>query len=238
MTPTIGTFYEAFREMSRAVHAGTRVEEVLELAVWKITEILGAKGAILRLLNLDTLVVTQGNPAGDNEIFVFGVDEDGLPDAEPVFTPSAGIVPFGFIFDWRGHLLVSEAGAGAVSSYAQRRDKTLKVIRASVSNGNRATCWIAGTWHGTVFTSNTGSDNLSSYKVRAANGQLKLLQANAVPGNRPVDLATTADGRYLYVLNAADGSVGAFRILSNGNLLNLGTAAGLPLLFAQGIAVR
>jgi signal transduction histidine kinase len=54
MTPTIETFYEAFREMSRAVHAGTRVEEVLELAVWKITEILGAKGAIMRLLNLDT----------------------------------------------------------------------------------------------------------------------------------------------------------------------------------------
>jgi 6-phosphogluconolactonase (cycloisomerase 2 family) len=186
----------------------------------------------------DALVVTQGDPAGDNEILVFSVDEDGLPDAEPVITPSAGIVPFGFIFDWRGHLLVSEAGSGAVSSYALRRDKTLRVISASLSNGNSATCWIAGTWHGTVFTSNTGSDNISSYKVRATNGQLRLLEANAASGNKPIDMASAGDGRYLYVLNAGDGSVGGFRILSSGNLKDLGAVAGLPLLFAQGLAVR
>ena len=40
--------------MSKIVHASIKVEEVLELAVWKASEILGAKGALLRLLNLDT----------------------------------------------------------------------------------------------------------------------------------------------------------------------------------------
>jgi two-component system NtrC family sensor kinase len=50
----IETFYNAFREMTGLVHASTKVEEVLELAVWKATEVLGAKGAILRLLNLQT----------------------------------------------------------------------------------------------------------------------------------------------------------------------------------------
>ena len=50
----IEKFYEAFREMSEAVHSGTRVEEVMQLAVWKATEILGARSAILRLLNLET----------------------------------------------------------------------------------------------------------------------------------------------------------------------------------------
>ena len=50
----IETFYNAFREMTALVHASTKVEEVLELAVWKVTEILGAKGALLRLLNLET----------------------------------------------------------------------------------------------------------------------------------------------------------------------------------------
>jgi nitrogen-specific signal transduction histidine kinase len=50
----IETFYNAFREMSALVHSSTKVEKVLELAVWKATEILGAKGALLRLLNLDT----------------------------------------------------------------------------------------------------------------------------------------------------------------------------------------
>ena len=50
----IEAYYNAFREMSKIVHASIKVEEVLELAVWKASEILGAKGALLRLLNLET----------------------------------------------------------------------------------------------------------------------------------------------------------------------------------------
>jgi len=186
----------------------------------------------------DALVVTQGAPGGENAILVFGVDEDGIPDAAPTVTPSSGIVPFGFIFDWRGHLLVSEAGSGAVSSYEVQDDNSLDVIDASVPNGNSATCWIAGTWFGGVFTANTGSDNISSYRVNIGDGQLRLLDANAASGNKPIDLATTTSGRYLYVLNAGDGTVGAFRISPYGGLRDLGAVEGLPLLFAQGIVVR
>jgi two-component system, NtrC family, sensor kinase len=50
----IETFYNAFRDMSKIMHASTKVEEVLELAVWKASEILEAKGAVMRLLNLET----------------------------------------------------------------------------------------------------------------------------------------------------------------------------------------
>ena len=50
----IEAYCKAFREMSRILHASIKVEEVLELAVWKASEILDAKGALLRLLNLDT----------------------------------------------------------------------------------------------------------------------------------------------------------------------------------------
>jgi 6-phosphogluconolactonase len=186
----------------------------------------------------ETLVVTQGDPDGVNAILVFAVDEDGLTDAAPTVSPSEGMVPFGFIFDWRGHLIVSEAGSGAVSSYGIRTDNTLEVIAASVQNGNTATCWIAGTWFGSVFTANTGSDNISSYKVRAANGQVRLREEEAAAGGKPIDMATTASGLYLYVLNAADGTVGAFRVLPFGFLKDLGTVAGLPLEYAQGIAAR
>lgn len=70
MTPSVETFYEAFREMSRAVHAGTGVEEVLELAVWKITEILGAKGAIMRLLNLDSQELELSAAYGLSEAYL------------------------------------------------------------------------------------------------------------------------------------------------------------------------
>jgi 6-phosphogluconolactonase (cycloisomerase 2 family) len=107
-----------------------------------------------------------------------------------------------------------------------------------VPNGNNATCWIAGTWFGEVFTANTASDNISGYKVNFGSGQLRLKDADAASGNKPIDMAATADGRFLYTLNAADGTVGAFRISPYGFLRSLGTATGLPLLFAQGIAVR
>ena len=183
----------------------------------------------------DNLVVTQGDDSV-NEIHVFSVDEDGLPSAAPVTSPSKGIVPFGFIFDLRNHLLVSEAGSGAVSSYDIQPDSSLQVISPSVENGNNATCWIAGTWRGFVYTANTGSDNISFYTVKVGSGELVLRDAEAAGGAKPIDMATTRDGRFLYVLNAETGTVGMFRIRANGSLKAIGTIGGLPLLYAQGIA--
>lgn len=52
--PKISVFYNTFREISNLVHSSTNVEEVLELVVWKVTEALEAKGALLRILNLQT----------------------------------------------------------------------------------------------------------------------------------------------------------------------------------------
>lgn len=185
----------------------------------------------------DKLIVTKGGADAD-AIVVFAVDLEGQPGDLPTISPSNGLVPFGFIFDRRGHLLVSEAGSGAVTSYAIGDDNTLEVISASVANGNAATCWIAGSGAGAVFTANTGSDNLSSYSLKAANGSIALQNAVAATGNKPIDMAIPNNGRNLYVLNAAEGSVGAFRIFRNGKIVDLGAVPGLPLDFAQGIAAR
>jgi signal transduction histidine kinase len=56
MHPSINfkRFYDVFRSISTLVHAITSVDEVLELVVWKATEVLGAKGTVLRILNLET----------------------------------------------------------------------------------------------------------------------------------------------------------------------------------------
>jgi signal transduction histidine kinase len=50
----IETYYLAFREMSTLMHSSNKVEDLLELAVWKATTLLDARGSLLRLLNLDT----------------------------------------------------------------------------------------------------------------------------------------------------------------------------------------
>lgn len=47
-------FYHAFREISRLVHSSQTSQEVLERVVWKATELLDAKGALLRLHNPET----------------------------------------------------------------------------------------------------------------------------------------------------------------------------------------
>ena len=48
------TLYDIFRDISTVVHSSTSVDEVLELVVWKSTDVLGAKGAIIRIFNTET----------------------------------------------------------------------------------------------------------------------------------------------------------------------------------------
>jgi two-component system, NtrC family, sensor kinase len=50
----IEVFYNIFREVSKLVHSSSSMNEVMEVAVWKATEALQAKGALLRILNLDS----------------------------------------------------------------------------------------------------------------------------------------------------------------------------------------
>ena len=46
--------YKAFRDIISVVHSSIHLEDVMDLVAWKATEVLGAKGAILRLLNIET----------------------------------------------------------------------------------------------------------------------------------------------------------------------------------------
>ena len=50
----IEAFYRVFQDISTSVHSSTDVNEVLDLIVRATTEAIGAKGALLRILNLAT----------------------------------------------------------------------------------------------------------------------------------------------------------------------------------------
>lgn len=50
----VKAFYDIFREISTLVHSSTDAEEVAELVAWKVTEMLDAKGATIRVINLET----------------------------------------------------------------------------------------------------------------------------------------------------------------------------------------
>ena len=189
------------------------------------------------------LVVTE---KATNLILTYPVDDDGLL-GPPQLHPSAGMTPFGFAFGARRQLFVSEAFGGApdasaVSAYRLRRDGTLDVVSASVPTLQTAACWVVVTEDGRfAYTTNTGSGSISGYAIDS-DGALTLLNAdgrtaNTGAGSTPIDLALSENGRFLFVLNSGAQSIGAFRILSSGQLQPVGAVGGLPA-SANGLAAR
>jgi 6-phosphogluconolactonase (cycloisomerase 2 family) len=177
-----------------------------------------------------------------NVIDTYIVGRDGRATG-PRPNPSLGMTPFGFGFDRRGTLVVSEAFGGlpnqaAVSSYDLSRDGRTRVVSGSVRDLQTAACWIVITRNGKyVYTSNTGSSSVSSYRLDS-HGRLRLRESVAAstdPGSAPIDMALTH--RFLYVLNGVVGTVNGFRVESDGSLSPTTEAGGLPP-YAQGIAAR
>lgn len=187
------------------------------------------------------LVVTE---KAANLIDVYVVGSDGVAGA-PNPNPSNGLTPFGFAFDQRNHLIVSEAfggapNAAAVSSYTAALSGMLSVVSGSVPDFQTAACWIVITNSGRyVYTTNTGSGVVSSYTLDAS-AELTLLDsvaANLGAMSFPIDMALSNSSRYLYVHAAGLQTVNAFRVETDGSLTPIGSFGGLPF-GAQGIAAR
>ncbi len=62
--------YEVFCDLTTLVHSTTDVGEVLDLVAWKLTEILGAKGTIIRVLNLEKDQLELGAAYGLSEDYL------------------------------------------------------------------------------------------------------------------------------------------------------------------------
>jgi 6-phosphogluconolactonase len=152
---------------------------------------------------------------------------------EPVRHPSSGATPYGFDFTRNGTLVVTEAfggtvGAAATSSYAAG----LEPVSKSVANTRSEVCWAAVTKDGRyAFVTNFGDGSISSYAI-GADGSLELVDAVAgstVLGEKGVrDEALSADGRFLYTLDADARKVFAFAVRDDGRLDPVGDFDGLP----------
>jgi 6-phosphogluconolactonase len=176
-------------------------------------------------------------------ISVFEVDATGAPRGHTT-QASLGKTPFGFAFGGRDQLFVSEAaegmdGAGSVSSYLSGPAGALRPVSPTVAALGTATCWVLPSPDGRrIFATNTGSDTISTFTV-AFEGGLTLLDPQAAQtDDGPIDMALTAEGRFLYVLNGTAGSIGDYRVESGATLTSLpGSNGGLPM-FASGLAAR
>ena len=177
-----------------------------------------------------TLVVTE---RATQRIDLYAVGADGLATG-PTVVASAGATPFGFGFDNRGTLIVSEAFGGApdasaVSSYRPAAGG-LDTVSASVPTTETAACWIAVTANGRfAYAGNAGTNSVTGYRV-AQDGALEVLDADGRTGSSAggvTDLAVSRDSRHLYA-RLGNRTVDAWAIAADGSLSPLGAVPGLP----------
>lgn len=187
------------------------------------------------------LVVTE---RGTNSISVLPLDADGRAD-DPQSIPSSGPTPYGFALTSGGTLVVTEAfgaqkGAAAASSY--RVDGTaVTAVTRSAGNGRSEICWAVVTPDDQfAFTTNFADGAVSRYAI-GADGSLSLDDATAGltvdgrPGLR--DEGLTADGRYLYAIDADSGRLFGWAAGRDGSLTPISSWGGLPATVA-GLAAR
>ena len=175
-----------------------------------------------------TLVVTE---KATNRVVTYAVGADGLPSG-PTTHASSGATPFGFAFDKRGTLLVSEAFGGAASALSSYDVGGFSTISGSIATpGERAACWVVTTKNGRfAYTTNTGSGTVSAYGI-GQDGSLSLRAGVAgTTGGAPIDAALSGNSQFLYVLNASTHRIDAFGVNSDGSLTALPAAGvtGLP----------
>jgi len=158
---------------------------------------------------------------------------------------STGPTPYGFAVTGAGVLVVTEAfraqkGAAAASSYSVSGAE-ITPVTASAGNGRSEICWAVATADGRyAFTTNFADGAVSRYAI-AGDGNLTLEDSTAGvtedgrPGLR--DEGLSADGRFLYAIDADSGSIFGWRVGDDGDLSPVGDWGGLPVTVA-GLAAR
>jgi 6-phosphogluconolactonase (cycloisomerase 2 family) len=176
-----------------------------------------------------------------NAIAVATVDERGKITSAGRRASSGG-APFGFAVTSRDQLIVSEAGAGAVSSY-KLAGGALSLITGSLSTQQAAPCWLVlSNDERFAFVANAGSGSIGGFAV-SPDGVLTALSPDGRTGvtngsgATPLDIHVTRDGKFLYALQTGTGTVGAFAIGATGSLTTLPDTPGLAAVAGfQGLA--
>lgn len=182
----------------------------------------------------DVLVVTEKNT---NRITSYALAADGSA-GPPLATPSSGPTPFGFTFDRRNRLLVSEAFGGATDASAlstYRFDAAAPAVPVpvsrSVGTGQTAACWAVATPNGRyVYTANAGSGSVSLFALQRDGSAVLVAGAAGSTGanSGPVDMAIPGNGRTLHVLAGRAQGIFSFEIDADGTLADAGAVGGLP----------
>lgn len=76
--------------------------------------------------------------------------------------------------------------------------------------------------NGHLYVLNELSNNISAYNINPTDGSLSLINVFST-GINPIYMFITGTGKFLYVSNAGENTLSQYKILSDGNLNNIGT---------------
>ncbi|MEO7709988.1 MAG: hypothetical protein ABIS28_15760 [Caldimonas sp.] len=176
----------------------------------------------------DVLIVTEKNTS---LLLSYALAADGSA-GPPRTTRSAGATPFGFVFDRRNRLLVSEAGASTLSTYrfADSAPTVPVVVSAAVATNQAAACWAMATPNGRfVYTGNAGTSSISQFALDGRGHATLVAAAAASTANGSAgDMAITVHGRVLGILAPRTPAILSFAVGTDGSLTFVASAAGLP----------
>ena len=172
-----------------------------------------------------------------NSIDVFPILADGtLGTVVANKSVTAGV--FATVFTPGGQLIVSEnqpnsgTDTSSISSYTVNANGTLTAITQSIPTFGNGNCWNAITPNGKwVFVDNSATSSVAGFSISSA-GALSPI-ANTVVSTLPegstnLDMAVSADGKYLFNLLSGAGAISVFTINANGTVNQLGSIEGLP----------
>ena len=150
-----------------------------------------------------------------NKIDSFPVNADGTLGMSVVKAdPTAGL--FLLAIAPSGVAVSLEPGSGLVTSSIVNPDGSLTAISTTVDKDG-GTCWNVITPNGRwVYAADTAGDTISGFTL-SSSGMLGTINASnaaatLAPGSKALDLAVSADGKYLYSTNAGSGAVGIWTI--------------------------
>ena len=212
-------------------------------------------GKVLVVTEIAGGFMSAAGPPGRIDTFVVGTDGKAGP---AVSHPSTQPFPFGFEFDNRGHLVVTNIidptpGAttiGGVATYNVSDAGVVTPLDAKPAGGILP-CWVVVTNDGRhVYVVNTGAGHPApvTYFSLSKSGVLtpRAPAAGSLPGEfARTDAALSRDSKFLYVLAPSVGPgspshIDAYRLAANGSMKLVGsTPAGADLgKGATGLAAR
>jgi 6-phosphogluconolactonase (cycloisomerase 2 family) len=164
-----------------------------------------------------------------NNVDIFQVQADGTLSPIVANTDSEPGT-FSVTFAPNGAALVSETGpaggsdASTISSYSILGNGTLSAISTGVPTLGNANCWNVATPNGLwVYVSNAASSTISGFHI-GRDGSLTPIGATVLGNNGTgagnLDIAVTADSKFLYTLNSGNGTIGIFAIDQQGGALS------------------